>query len=225
MVSARVLMGKKHQMSMQFEGWLERLWPPERGDIDELYRQVAMHGRNLGVEGRPASAALMQILLLEDTLTALAGPDHPRRVELREMTRIMVDAHAVGAGQRQTTAHHKELMNSAPLVNLPSLGPVVFVVGPMTRDILDTALGRVLRKCAGMGAHQAGLDVSSSTVDADLLHCTLRGFAHSDPGKRYRLTVFGLEDPNATLQALQTLGCPLDMIALRGRLDDDVNNP
>ena len=108
---AHVTMGTREAVGHELGRWLDFLGPAADGDesiAHELYKLVAFHARNLGAEGRPASAALMQVLLLEDAVNeAVPEPKLLARV-LREVTRVVADAHSLGSSERAKNRHHLE---------------------------------------------------------------------------------------------------------------------
>src|SRR5262245_17915994 len=70
---AHVLMGPREAVASELARWIALIGPAIEGDqasSHELFKLVAFHARGLGGDGRPASAALMQILVLEDVMRA-----------------------------------------------------------------------------------------------------------------------------------------------------------
>lgn len=209
------LAGLKSELS----GWLKLLATDDLADRDTLMRQVAFHARNLGAEGRPASAAVMQALLLEDGLRAAGVDPSPWAPRIREMVRVVADAHALGASVRLQRSFHERLVR-APLVRIPGRAMVAFLVGGMQAELIDSVLGRLLRAGAGSDEPLTILDVSGAPDDDQTFHRSLHGFATRPDFRGLTLQVCGLRDPEATQRALDQLSTPKDRVVLHARLED-----
>jgi hypothetical protein len=206
---AHVLMGNRDAAMSELMRWLDYLGPTADGDqstAHELHKLVAFHARNLGAEGRPASAALMQILLLEDALEAVgqrgseATEDRgsarsreppkaaPLEAEdrtvlaptLRELLRVVADAHALGASERARNRHHLEIRDFSPVVRLGEKSIMGFLLGNMDGDLIDAMMGRLLRETVRSGADVVVLDTFGAARDNDTFHRTVQAFQRSD---------------------------------------------
>lgn len=213
----RLLMAPAPALAAQLSGWVEQL-DPGADDHQELLEQVALHARDLGADGKPASAALTQIALLEDALIDARIDIEPLRDRLRELARVVADAHALGAASRLERRFRRTL-SGAPVVQLPGQAVVAFMVGPMDADVIDALVGRLLRAAAGLGAPRIVLDVSSAEPDDEVFHRSLEGFAKGRDFQSFSLAVTGLRDAAATRRRLDARGVPAGRIALFDRLE------
>jgi hypothetical protein len=219
-----VLMGQREATRSALERWLDYLGPTAEGDqstAHELYKLVAFHARNLGAEGRPASAALMQIILLEDALKETL-PDPPSAITgvVREMMRVVADAHALGSGERARSRHHLEIRDFSPVIRLQDKTILGFLLGAMESDLIDAMMGRLLRETARSGADVVVLDTFGAARDNELFHRTVHAFQRSEVGCRVTLVLTGLRDTEATKAALRATGCNMERI----RFEPDVNS-
>ncbi|MCK6547527.1 hypothetical protein L6R52_16885 [Myxococcota bacterium] len=213
--SAHVLMGPREAIAHELGRWLEHLGPAASGDESaarELHKLVAFHARALGAEGRPASAALTQVLLLEDAIDAVAASPALRPV-FRELLRIVADAHALGASERAKNRHQLEIRDFSPVVRLGETALLGFLLGSMESDLIDAMLGRLLRETVRTGATHVVLDAFGAARDNDTFHHTIAAFQRHEIGGRVHLTITGLRDPDATRDALAALGCNMDRLA------------
>lgn len=217
---ARVLTESKAALESQLGPWLVALEAAGSGDEgarSELLRLVALYGRALGAEGRPASAAVMQVTLL-DRLYRAQGPISPAlAATLDEMLRVIADAHDLGASQRLRQRQLRGLKEWSPVLRWADRAVIGFLVGGMEAELVDAIFGRVLRECAGTGVEHAVIDVFGAPPDDELLHHTVRGFAEAKDLERYHLTITGLRNPEATRRALDALGVDRRRVTL---LDD-----
>ncbi|MEQ8276759.1 MAG: hypothetical protein RMA76_26805 [Deltaproteobacteria bacterium] len=218
LAAARVTMAGAEAVASEFAGWLELLERATEGDSSaegDLYRLCAMHGRRLGQEGRPASAAILQPLLLADVL----GPDHRFAGRVRELVKIIADAHALGTTERLETRQNKMLRTSTPVLRVP--GAVVgWIVGPMLADTIDAIAGRLFAECAAAGASKAILDLSTAQAPNDVFFRTIAGYTKSDIAPKYRLVLTGVEDIDATRAAIAALGADVSRFEIHARLYD-----
>jgi hypothetical protein len=221
MAEARVTMAKPADAAAELEGWIELLYAARDGDAGaetDLYRLIAMHGRRLGQEGRPASAAILQPLLLEDTLEAELGVDHPFRSHVRELVKIVADAHALGQGERTENAHDKMLRTSSPVLRLGQRAVVGWLIGPLRPDTIDAVVGRLFAECAGAGAPMAILDLSTAGPPTDVFFRTVAGYSKSDVAKKYRLVITGVDE--TAREQIAALGADLSTFDVHERLYD-----
>lgn len=221
---AHVLMGAREAIAAELLRWLVHLGPAAEGDqsaAHELYKLVAFHARALGSDGRPASAALMQALLLEEALASVmtGGTPKPLALVVREILRIVADAHALGAGERAKNRHHLEIRDFSPVVRVGEKTIVGFLLGAMDSDLIDAMIGRLLREAARTGADDVVLDAFGAARDNDTFHRTIQAFLRSEIGIRVRLTLSGLRDAEATRAALERLGCNMERV----RFEPDIN--
>lgn len=215
----RVHMAPIQALRSELSGWLPLLFSADTVDHDALMRQVAFHARNLGAEGRPASAAILQIALLEDAMNEVGSMTPAQRPVLRQMLRVVADAHALGASVRQQN-NHQAALSRAPIVRLPGQATVGFLVAGMQAQLIDAVLGRLLRAAAGSQEARAILDVSGAPPDDETFHRSLHGFATRPEFKGLTLDVTGLGHPAGTQDALDQLNTPRDRIRLFERLED-----
>lgn len=216
---AHVLMGAREGIAAELGRWLDPLLAAGAGDqsaAHELYKLVAFHARGLGGEGRPASAALMQVLLLQDAV----GPAEPPLAEvLRELLRIVVDAHALGASERSRNRHHLEIRDFSPVVRLGEHTVIGFLLGAMDSDLIDAMIGRLLRETARSGARHVVLDAFGAARDNDTFHRTIQAFLRSEVGSGVHFTLCGLRDTESTREALEQVGCRMDRL----HFEPDIN--
>lgn len=227
---AHVMMGRREAVAHEFRRWLEFIGPAADGDessAHELYKLVAFHARNLGAEGRPASAALMQALLLEDAVrttvaagAAPAGAAWPALQQvLREVMRVVADAHALGSSERTRNRHHLEIRDFSPVIRLGPRTVIGFLLGAMEGDLIDAMMGRLLRETVRTGAEVVVLDAFGAARDNDTFHRTVQAFTRSEVGCRVTLVLTGLRDVEATRAALAAIGCSMERV----RFEPDVN--
>lgn len=220
--AAHVLMGAREGVGIELNRWLSQLGPSADGDLSaahELYKLVAFHARGLGAEGRPASAALTQALLLEDSLRSLVEITPPLRDVLREILRVVADAHALGHSERAKNRHHLEIRDFSPVIRVGERTIMGFLLGAMESDLVDAMIGRLLREAARTDADRVVLDTFGAARDNDTFHRTLQAFMRSEIGCRVNLVLTGLRDAEATRAALQALGCNMERI----RFEPDIN--
>src|SRR5687768_17367650 len=152
--SAKVLMGDIDALRAELSTWLELTDQLLRGEVwaeSELMRLVSFHARNLGADGHPASAALMQVLLLEEIFEEEGRRKETRRITA-QLLRLIADAHEAGVAQRLAARHRSEIARSSPVIRIGDRAVIGFLGGPIHPDILDALFGRVLRECARSGA-------------------------------------------------------------------------
>jgi hypothetical protein len=212
---AHLLMGPREAVASELAGWLAHLREATPEARSELNRQVALHARALGAEGRPASAALAQLQLLRDALGDAGDAEL-----LRALERITVDAHAAGAAARQQRHHARVLQRSAPILHLPGVAVAGFLVGSMEAEVVDALFGRLLRAMVGTPEPRLILDVGCAPPDDDTFHRTLLGFTQAPEFAGRVLRVSGLPDPDATAAALARLQVPAGRIRLFARFEE-----
>jgi hypothetical protein len=220
MASAKVLMGDADALRAELSAWLdliERMRGGESWAEAELMRLVSFHARNLGAEGHAASAALMQIVLLEESLEEAGQSIRPLAIALM---RLVVDAHGAGAAQRLAAKHRTELVRAAPVIRIGERAVIGFLGGPLHPEILDALFGRVLRECTRMGAHVAVIDTLGTNPEAELFYRTIEGLQRMPPGDRLRLIITGLADPDAIQKQLSRLEIDMSRIVLRGDVSE-----
>jgi hypothetical protein len=184
----------------------------------ELLALVALAARRLASEGRPASAAVLRCLALEDALFAVLGPDHGLDRLARELVRVAADAHQVGHAERERERMKRRLIDATPVVRLGERAVLGFLLGAMDADTVDALMGRVMRVAVGTGAPRIVVDVAGAPPDDDLFHRTVLGFLASEVGHRRHLVITGLRDPERTRAALAALGARLEGLTLAGEL-------
>lgn len=220
--AAGVTMAQAEAAASEFGGWLELLDRAVDGDASaegDLYRLSAMHGRRLGQEGRPASAAILQPLLLADTLDTELGTGHRFAGHVRELVKIVADAHALGHTERLENKQNKLLRTSTPILRTAN-GVVGWIVGPMLADTIDAIVGRLFAECAAAGAERAVLDLSTAQPPNDVFFRTVAGYTKSDIAPKYRLVLTGVEDPDAMRAAIAKLGADTTRFDIHSRLYD-----
>lgn len=222
MASAKVLMADGDALRTQLSAWLDLIEQARRKESwaeAELMRLVSFHARNLGAEGHAASAALMQVMSLEEVFEEHGLRDQTSRLT-REMLRLVADAHEAGVAQRLTAKHRSEIARSSPVIRIGERAVVGFLSGPMHADILDALFGRVLRECARTGAHVAVIDTLGIATDDELFYRTLEGMQRMPPGNGLRIILTGLPDPEATREKLRRCGANLDRIVVGGDISE-----
>lgn len=213
---AHVLMGPREAVSSELSRWIALIGPAIDGDqasAHELFKLVAFHARALGAEGRPASAALMQIWILQDLLPPGAS------ALLREIGKVTADAHALGSAERAKNRHQLEIRDFSPVVRLGEKTIVGFLLGAMESDLIDAMTGRLLREAARSGAELVVLDCFGAARDNAVFHRTVQAFLRHEVGCRLTLILAGLRDPEATRAALTALGCNMERL----RFEQDIN--
>lgn len=219
----RLLMGKREAVAAELETWLGLLAAALSGDAaseHELYRLVALHAKALGAESRPASATIMQILVLGDSVEESEISDKPKALKMiREMTRVSADAHALGQSERLRDKHEDELCSKTPMVRLGPDRVLAFMIGPMTSRIIDSLFGRVLRECARVETHEVWVDLLGADPDDDRFHRTVAAFLESEPARATRLVLTGARDPEQTVRAIAALGTDLSRLRVLPKLD------
>src|SRR5262249_44785256 len=148
--NAHVLMGPREATKNELSRWLDYVGPAADGDASsshELYKLVAFHARSLGAEGRPASAALMQVVLLEDIVRE-AMKETPKALSqvIRELMRVVADAHALGSSERAKNRHNLEIRDFSPVIRVGEKTIMGFLLGNMDADLIDAMMGRLLRE-------------------------------------------------------------------------------
>ena len=136
-----------------------------------------------------------------------------------ELVRILADAHALGALEREKARARRARQAAAPVLCLPKRAVVGFVADTADADLLDGVMARVLRECAGRGVKEAVLDVAGSRREDELLHRTIAGFAASPESKRVVLVVTGLASVARCRAQLEDLGADLSEVKLFDALD------
>jgi hypothetical protein len=220
---AHVLMGPREAVAAALDRWLAHLGSAADGDTGaarELYKLVAFHARALGADGRPASAALMQALLLQDALETVLGAQAALRNVMREICRVVADAHALGHSERAKNRHHLEIRDFSPVVRLGERTVLGFLLGAMDSDLIDAMAGRLLREAARSSAERVVLDTFGAARDNETFHRTIQAFLRSEVGCRVHLTLTGLRDPEATRASLAALGCNMERV----HFEPDVNS-
>lgn len=207
----RALSGSKEAAAAELGTWLALLEPAAEGDEPaqhELFKLVAFHARSLGFEGQPASLVVLRVELLQEALRTAGGtePAPALRAVVRSMLRIAADAHALGAAERLTAKHHREIRDFSPLVRLDEQTVLAFMLGPMTPELIDAITGRLLRECAMIGAKTAVLDVFGAAADDDRFQRTIAELLRQPPAKNLTLVLAGLRDVEGTRAALSGLG-------------------
>src|SRR5688500_10549264 len=135
--SAKVLMGDIDALRAELSTWLELTDQLLRGEAwaeSELMRLVSFHARNLGADGHAASAALMQVILLEEVFEEAGLRDQTRKITL-QLKRLIADAHEAGVAQRLTARHRSEIARTSPVIRIGERAVVGFLSGPMHADI------------------------------------------------------------------------------------------
>ncbi len=225
LASAKVSMGDVDAIRAELSAWLElidRIRDGETWAEGELMRLVSFHARNLGADGHPASAALMQVALLEDALE-----DGGRRADTRALTsrmmQLVADAHEAGLAQRLAARHRGELARSSPVIRIGDRAVVGFLCGPLHADLLDALFGRILRECVRTGAHIAVIDTLGTNADDELFYRTVEGMQRMPPGDRLRIILTGLPDLMHARTGLNTAGANLSKIALAGDVSEVIS--
>jgi hypothetical protein len=215
-------MGDMDALRAELATWLDLMDRMQRGEPwaeGELMRLVSFHARNLGAEGHAASAALMQVLLLEEIYE-----EHGRRKETRPITaqllRLIADAHEAGVAQRLVSKHRSEIARSSPVIRIGDRAVVGFLSGPIHPDILDALFGRVLRECTRTGAQIAVIDTLGTNPDDDLFYRTVEGMLRTPPGDRLKLILTGIGDPDVMYGKVSSRSIDASRLALRNDVSE-----
>ena len=214
-----LLVGGRAATAARLQGWLPWLQAAAEGDASaeaELLRIVAFDARNQAQEGRPASLAVSQPLLLAAVWSEVSAEVSQRLSQL--LVRVAADAHALGAAGVKDGQQRTLLGRRTPVTRFGDrwLG---FIVGPLDAEVVDVVLDRLLVAAVGAGARETGVDLSGAEAPNPLFLRTLEGFAKSDTGSVARLTVTGVVDAPRYVQALAANGVRPERVAF-GRLDE-----
>ena len=166
----------------------------------ELYRIVALHTRNLGADGHPASAALMQALLLQETLMSSAANKAPMDRVIREILRVVADAHALGHSQRIRKKHRNQLRDGSPVFSHHGT-TTGCLIGQIDAELLDQVCTRIIREAQCSQATRVVIDVSGATIDPELFRRTLGDFSQVEGIEQAKIIVSG-----ASTTLARTLG-------------------
>ena len=202
----RLLMGLREGVKAQLSAWLTHLDAAAAGDEPaghELFKLAAFHARALGFDGRPASAAIGQIIELRAAVAEACG-HLPSRLErqIDELLRVVADAHALGHAERLGGQHAQVLRNGAPVIRLDDTTIAAFVIGPMHAENVDALVGRLLREVAATGAQQAVVDLFGADDPDDRFHETAALLLQSPEGRNVHLVLTGARDPEKTQDAI-----------------------
>ncbi len=212
----KVLTEDRTLLGSVVRGWLEALQKPD--DATDLSERVALYGRSLGTDGQPASAAVLQGVLLRDILAAAdAGEDIVTRTT--GLIRILADAHALGSLEREKLRARRARQSAAPVLCIAGVGVIGFVADTADADLVDGVVARVLRECAGRGERQAIIDIGGARREDQLIHRTIAGFTTSGDADRYHLVVTGLGPVSRTRIALEGLNANFERLTLAETLD------
>ena len=220
MAAAKVLMGDGDALRSELSTWLDLIDQIVRGESwaeGELLRLVSFHARNLGAEGHAASAALMQVILLEDLFEEQNQRSATRSITA-QLLRLIADAHEAGVAQRLAAKHRSEIARSAPVIRIGDRAVIGFLGGPIHPDVLDALFGRVLRECTRVGAHVAVIDTLGTNPEDDLFYRTIEGLQRTPPGDRLRLILTGV--PEGLGQQLSRFAIDMKRIELRHDVSD-----
>jgi hypothetical protein len=223
MAAAKVLMADERALRAELSGWLELLdlvIAGEKWAEDELSRLVSFRARNLGAEGRPASACLLQIMLLGDVL-AEAQPEARAASKrlIEEMLQLVADAHEAGVTQRLAAKHRARLATVAPVFRLGERTVVGFVIGPMIGELLDALFGRLLREASRTDATVMVVDCFGGDDEGEVFYRTIAGVQKTPPGDRMHIVVSSVKSNEVARRGLERAGADM----LRVRLADDVH--
>jgi hypothetical protein len=212
----QLAVSSQEALAAELSGWLALLGPASEGDAPakhELLKLIALHARSLGYEEKPASATVLRIALLQDAHLEAHGQIPPKTREIiRWMIRVAADAHALGQAERLSAKHQREIRDFSPIVRLDDQTVLAFMLGPMSPELIDAILGRLLRECASCSAKVAVLDVFGAAAADDRFHRTIAELLESEPGKKLTLVLAGLRDADPTKAALQKLGVDLSRL-------------
>lgn len=211
--AAGALIGDRAATKARLEGWVPWIDAAAGGDDAaqaELLRIVALDASNLAQEGRAASSAVTQPLLLD---RAWPTPTEAQRRLAHLLVRVAADAHALGAAGVKDLARSRLLARHTPIVPI-GRGCLGFIIGPIGPDVVDGVIGRLLQVAAGVGATEVALDLSGAEPPNALLSRTLAGFVTVDTGPVRRLTVTGVEAPDALAEVLHRKQVPDERVTV-----------
>ena len=144
---ANVLLGKPEAVRAQFASWLELLAQtkdPEKAG--ELHRLVAIQSRNHGLQKRPASAVLRQILCLQDAVRYTIGPIEPELLEqIHQLAMIAADGHFLGHSQKQAHRWTLRTRDFTPVLQVDEESILTFLFLPHKPEVLDACYGRAMK--------------------------------------------------------------------------------
>jgi hypothetical protein len=230
----RVVAGPEAALASELDGWLELIpdaLGPEPSARHELHKRVAFHARALGLEARPASAAVHRLLALEAAVRARLRPPPELEALLDGLVELAADAHALGAAERLEAAARRRRSDAAPVLELGRR--VIGFVPGLDADTLDAVCGRALRLAFGAEAELLCLELGAA-LEAELepralerLCRTLDGLLRSDAARGLRLELSGVRDRAGLRAGLARAGVPLARVDLYDDLRDlpPVPNP
>ena len=217
LAGAGALIGGREATTARLRGWLPWLEAAVTDDAAraELLRLVALDARNLAGEGRPASVAITQVLLLED---AWASPSTETRSLVRLLIRVAADAFALGLRTAQEAEHAALLGRRLPVVPIADrwLG---YLLGPMVPEVIDGVMARLLHAAAASGARQVALDIAGATAPNEVFFRTLEGFSVTNTGSIEVLTLTNAPDLQPLREALSRHRIPSNRVQV-ARLND-----
>lgn len=214
----KVLTEERALLGSVVRGWLEALEKPD--DATDVAERVALYGRSLGTDGQPASAAVLQGVLLRDILAASPDIDPEIVTRSTELIRILADAHALGSLEREKLRARRARQSAAPVLCIAGVGVIGFIADTADADLVDGVVARVLRECAGRGERQAIIDIGGARREDQLIHRTIAGFTTSSDAERYHLVVTGLASLSRTRMALEELKANFERLTLAETLDE-----
>jgi hypothetical protein len=209
-----VLLGRAAAIEAEFSGWLTLLGPHEdRESINELHRLVAIHGRNLGLQKRPASAALRQIICLKEALEEVLGTlDHGLLQQIHTLMMITSDGHFLGHSEQLELAWVLKCRDFTPVIKTSNNTILTFLLVPLAAQVLDACYGRAMKMVGMHGATRLIIDVTDAEeLDARFFDTT-KALRKSRELEGVELIMTGIDPDSSSgkrLVALATQGSVL----------------
>lgn len=219
----RVLERDREASIAELAGWvvLALTAKDDASATAELLKLVALHGRMVGFEGRPASSLALRMVGLEQAWASAAPGSFPGVSSvLRAMLRVAIDAHGLGLGEARDARHHRAVRDMTPVFRAGPGRVVVILIGPMIAELIDSAMARLLHECAAAEARVAVIDVLGAAPDDARLYHTLAALLRDPVGAHLSLVLSGLPDAERTQAGLVAAGCDMSRIRWMPRLSD-----
>ena len=206
----RVVLGKPKAIEAEFRAWLALLSQSDDANAySDLQRLVAIHSRNLGLQNHPASAALRQVLCLEEAFVQILGHIDPQgRAQLKELLMIVGDGHFLGRSEHLNHSWIRKTRDFTPVVQINAETVLAFLFLPLSSEVLDACLGRMMKLAGMKGASRAILDVSANDELNARFFDTLKSLLESREMAETELIVTGIENSTDCETRLTAMNCP-----------------
>ena len=204
----RLLLGKPAAIEAQFGSWLILLSKADEAEsLHELHRLVAIHSRNHGLQKRPASSSLRQILCLWDALEEVLGAlDENLKSQVQRLLMIVSDGHFLGYSQQLEHGFMLQTRDFTPVIQLSEDTVLAFLFLPNRREVLDACYGRAMKMAGMRSAKRVIIDISDHLELNQRFYDTTKALRESREMKNVEIVFTGL-DPQS-LAAVQILNLP-----------------